>query len=236
MNPFYSRRFGTVFGYGQIKTEFRIGNLPFRPYLSLRAAGNAGRVGAQELASAAAQQLSESALIAGVGLRAPLGRGVTLWGEAGESFSYLRDRPDGVPGAIPDYRGGLNWFRSRGPTLGSNESGFFQETNLDAVYLSRFNHDALAYFQYKPGYRLPNKGPLKAQVYMNWNLVADTSREYWANTWETGPGIRIRIPGIRPPMNFSLDFVRGVHLSNKGNTRRPNYFDLRAGLWYSFSR
>jgi hypothetical protein len=25
-------------------------------------------------------------------------------------------------------------------------------------------------------------------------------------------------------------------LSNKGNTRRPNYFDLRAGLWYSFSK
>ena len=104
------------------------------------------------------------------------------------------------------------------------------------LYLSRFDHDALAYFQYKPGYRLPNRGPFKAQIYMNWNLVADTSREYWANTWETGPGVRIRIPWIRPPMNFSLDFVRGVHLSNKGNTRRPNYFDLRAGLWYSFSR
>ena len=71
---------------------------------------------------------------------------------------------------------------------------------------------------------------------MNWNLVADTSREYWANTWETGPGIRIRVPGVRPPMNFSLDFVRGVHLSNRGNTRRPNYFDVRAELWYSFSR
>ncbi len=236
MYPFYSRRFGTVFGYGQIKTEFRIGNLPIRPYLSLRAAGNAGRVGVQEAASAAGQLLSESALIAGVGLRAPLGRGVTLWGEAGESFSYLSKRPDGVPGAAPDYRGGLNWFRSRGPTLGANEAGLFQESNLDIVYLSRFNHDALAYFQYKPGYRLPNLGPLKAQVYMNWNLVADTSREYWANTWETGPGIRIRVPGVRPPMNFSLDFVRGVHLSNKGNTRRPNYFDLRAGLWYSFSQ
>ena len=236
MFPFYSRRFGTVFGYGQIKTEFRIGKLPVRPYLSLRAAGNAGRVGVRESASAAGRQLSESALIAGFGLRAPLRHGVTLWGEAGESFSYLKTRPNGIPGAAPDYRGGLNWFRSRGPTLGSNESGFFQEVNLDALYMSRFNHDVLAYFQYRPGYRLPSKGPLKAQVYINWNLVADTSREYWANTWETGPGIRVRIPGIRPPMSFSLDFVRGVHLSNRGNTRRPNYFDLRAGLWYSFSR
>ncbi|MCB1019085.1 MAG: tetratricopeptide repeat protein [Acidobacteria bacterium] len=237
MYPFYSRRFGTVFGYGQVKTEFRIGNLPVKPYLSLRAAGNAGRVGgAEQSALSAGQQLSESSLIAAFGLRAPLSRGVTLWGEAGESFSYRATRPDGVPGAIPDYRGGLNWFRARGASLGANEPGFFQESNLDAVYLSRFNHDALAYFQYKPGYRLPNLGPLKAQLYMNWNLVADTSREYWANRWETGPGVRIRVPGVRPPMDFSVDFVRGVHLSNKGNTRRPNYFDLRAGLWYSFSR
>jgi hypothetical protein len=236
MYPFYSRRFGTAFGYGQAKTEFRIGNLPFRPYVSLRVAGNAGRIGAEGSGAAAPQLLSESALIAGFGLRAPLRRGVTLWGEAGESISYLRTRPDGIPRAIPDYRGGLSWFRARGPTLGSGEAGFFQEMNLDAVYLSRFNHDALAYFQYKPGYRLPNQGPLKAQIYLNWNLVADSSREYWANTWETGPGIRMRVPGVRPPMSFSLDFVRGVHLSNRGNTRRPNYFDLRAGLWYSFSK
>ena len=37
-------------------------------------------------------------------------------------------------------------------------------------------------------------------------------------------------------MNFSVDWLRGVHLSNEGNLRGPNYFDLRLSLWYSFSR
>lgn len=35
-------------------------------------------------------------------------------------------------------------------------------------------------------------------------------------------------------MDFSVDFVRGVHLSNRNNPNRPNYFDLRAAVWYSF--
>lgn len=232
MLPFYSKRFGTVFGYGQAKTEFRVGDLPLRPYVSIRFAGDVrGRIGGES-----PQQLSEQALIGAVGLRAPLDHGVTLWGEAGQSVSLMRQRSPGVPFSAPDYRGGVNWFRSRGPTLGSNEAGFFHETTIDAVYVSRFNHDFLGYLRMRPGYTLPAYGPLKAQIYANWNVTADTSREYWANYVETGPGIRLRVPKVAPPMDFSVDFVRGVHLSNRANPRRPNYFDLRAGLWYSFSK
>src|SRR5579863_5329912 len=32
--PFYSSRWHDIFSYGQIKTEFKLGKLPFRPYLS----------------------------------------------------------------------------------------------------------------------------------------------------------------------------------------------------------
>ncbi len=232
MLPFYSKRFGTVFGYAQAKTEFRVGSLPVRPYVSLRFSGDVrGRIGGNS-----PQQLSEQALIGALGLRAPLGRGFTLWGEAGQSVSLMRNRSPGVPYSAPDYRGGVNWFRFRGPSLGSNEAGFFHETTVDAVYVSRFDHDFLGYLRLRPGYTLPSFGPLKAQVYANWNVTADTSREYWANYVETGPGIRLRVPKIAPPMDFSVDFVRGVHLSNRANPRRPNYFDLRAGIWYSFSK
>ena len=94
----------------------------------------------------------------------------------------------------------------------------------------------MGYLRIRPGYTLPAWGPLKAQLYANWNITADTSREYWANYVETGPGVRLRVPKIAPPMDFSVDFVRGVHLSNRANPLRPNYFDLRAGLWYSFAK
>ena len=230
--PLASSRWNTVFGYGQAKTEFHVGGLPVRPYLSLRLAGDVR----QRTGGTSPQLLSESALIGAFGLRLPLPQGVTLWGEAGESFSYLHDRPEGVPGAAPDYRGGLNWFRARGPNLGGNEAGFFQETNLDVVYISRFDNNVIAYGQHKPGFRLPTLGWLRMLVYFNLNLTIDSKRLYWANFAEAGPGLRLRVPSVKPPMDFSVDFVRGVHLTNEGNPRRPNYWDLRAAIWYSFSR
>lgn len=230
MYPLYSRRFGTVFGYAQAKTEFRIGNSPIRPYISLRLAGDIRR----RVGGASPALLSESSLIAAVGARMRLDPGITLWGEAGESFSYLKSTPAGVPRAAPDYRGGLNWARSRGATLGGDEAGMFTEANLDVVYISRFNNDVLAYFQYRPGYRPPTRGPLQSQLYWNMNVTTDTSRDYWGNYFETGPGVKVRVPTVAPPMDVSVDFVRGVHLSNQGNPKRPNYWDLRVGVWYSF--
>jgi tetratricopeptide (TPR) repeat protein len=232
MYPFYSRRFSTAFGYAQAKTEFRIGRLPLKPYVSLRLAGDVRR----RAGGSSPSLLSESALIAAAGASARLDHGVTLWGEAGESFSYLGVTPDGVPRAAPDYRGGANWFRARGSTLGGDEAGLFYEANVDLVYVSRFNDDVLAYSRFRPGYRLPNRGLLRSQIYWNWNVTADTSREYWGNYVETGPGFKLRVPAVAPPMDLSVDFVRGVHLSNRGNERGPNYFDLRIGVWYSFTR
>jgi tetratricopeptide (TPR) repeat protein len=193
MYPFYSRRFSTVFGYAQAKTEFRIGRSPIKPYFSLRLAGDVRR----RAGGSSPSLLSESALIAAVGASARLDHGLTLWGEAGESFSYLGSPPDGVPRAAPDYRGGANWFRARGSTLGGDEAGSFYEMNLDVVYVSRFNDDVLAYYQFRPGYRLPNRGVLRAQVYWNWNVTTDTSREYWATTSRPGRASNCACPPSR---------------------------------------
>src|SRR5690606_25738234 len=52
--PFYSRRFGTVFGYGQLKTELRASQW-LRPYVSLRLAGDVRRTTGGQTP----QQLSE---------------------------------------------------------------------------------------------------------------------------------------------------------------------------------
>jgi hypothetical protein len=37
-------------------------------------------------------------------------------------------------------------------------------------------------------------------------------------------------------MLFSISFLRGAYTENEGNPRRPNYYDVRAGFWYAFTR
>ena len=39
--PFFSTRWHDAFGYGQVKTEIKLGSLPIRPYLSMRFVGDA---------------------------------------------------------------------------------------------------------------------------------------------------------------------------------------------------
>ena len=138
--------------------------------------------------------------------------------------------------AIPDYRGGVNWFRGLGANLAPGRRGAFLETNFDGVYISRFEDNLIGYWQLRSGYRLPDRGRLRAQVFWNFNVTTDRNRAYWANFVEFGPGIRFRLPGVSPPMNLDIHFLRGVHLVNDFNPRRPNYYDLRVSLWYSFAR
>lgn len=227
--PMFSSRFKDLFAYSQFKTEFNFDRLPFTPYLSLRFSGDVRR----RTGGDTPQFLSENALIAGAGLRGELHPRLILWAEAGETFHYLGDRPAGVPRTGPDYRGGVSWFHNRGATLGGGEPGHFLEANADAVYVSRFDDNAIAYVQLRPGFRLADRGAFQAQVFWNFNVTTDVKRLYWANFVETGPGLRVRVPGVSPPMDFSISFVRGVHLVNAYNPRRPNYFDLRLSLWYS---
>jgi len=227
--PMFSSRYRDLFNYSQIKTEFNIDPLPLRPYLSLRFSGDVR----QQTGGDTPLFLSENALVAAAGLRAQIHPRLVLWAEAGEAFHYLGKRPPGVPRAAPDYRGGLSWFDSRGASLGGREPGRFLEANADAVFVSRFDNNTIGYLQLRPGYRLPGRGALQAQVFWNFNVTTDAKRLYWANFVETGPGLRLRVPGVAPPMDLSISFVRGVHLVNEFNPRRPNYFDLRVSLWYS---
>ena len=227
--PMFSSRYRDLFNYSQIKTEFNVDRLPLRPYLSLRFSGDVR----QQTGGDTPLFLSENALVAAAGLRAQIHPRLVLWGEAGEAFHFLRKRPPGVPRAGPDYRGGLSWFASRGATLGAGQPGRFLEANADAVFVSRFDRNTIGYLQLRPGYRLPGKGPFQMQLYWNFNVTTDVKRLYWANFAETGPGLRLRVPGVSPPMDVSISFVRGVHLVNEFNPRRPNYFDLRVSLWYS---
>jgi hypothetical protein len=64
----------------------------------------------------------------------------------------------------------------------------------------------------------------------------DALGQYWANYAETGPGVKFRFEGLPAPVSFSVNAVRGAYLVNQGNPRRPNFNDVRVGIWYALTR
>ena len=232
----FSSRWRDAFLYAQSKVEVRLGDLPLRPYGSLRFIGDARRI--ERSASVLGAYLSENSFVfaAGVSTR-PIHR-VVGWFEAGQALSYLGSRP-GANLWTPDYRGGLSYARGWGRLLGSPTRGKFLETNADMVFVSRFNNNTLFYSQWRAGYTFASKREspeFQWQALWHWNLTTDSKREYWANFVETGPGIQFRWRSMPPGMSVGIQALRGIYLLNSGNPRRPNYFDLRAGVWYAFTR
>ena len=218
--PTISTRWRDTFVYAQAKTELRLA-FPIHPYVSLRFIGDAR--GAVRLgANISPQNLSERSVIAGVGLASSPWRGLVAWFEAGEALRY--QIPHGQTGsALPDYRGGISYTNAlRGPYR------LFAETNDDGVFISRFDNDSLLYSQNRTGRTFGEN----LQLYWNWNATVDAKGEYWANTVETGPGVRFRLN----PLQFTVSFLHGAYLVNQANPYRPSFNDLRIGVWYAFTR
>jgi tetratricopeptide (TPR) repeat protein len=206
--PVFSTRWHDLFSYAQLKTAVNIG-LPVRPYVSVRFVGDTrGTIG-----TVSPEYLSESSFILAVGATTVPWRGITLWGEAGTAISYLKGH------LLPDYRGGLSAAR----TLRREGSRWNAGATLDALYISRFDHDFLAYGQSHAGY---------SWLYWNANLTADVRRLDWANFVETGPGIRIPLP---QSMYMTFNALRGRYLI-ENPARRSTFNDFRAGFWYAVSR
>jgi tetratricopeptide (TPR) repeat protein len=215
--PTYSTRWRDMFSYGQVKTEWNT-HAFVRPYLSARLIADTR----SQADAGNPLYFSESALIFAGGLATRNWHGMVLWGEAGSSLGYLSHH------VTPDYRGGLALARgwTRGP--------WFVETTADALFVSRFHNDSLLYAQNRAGYSL-RWGASKLQLYWNGNFTVDAKRQYWANFAETGPGLRFRSGALPSLPVISVNFVRGNYTLNRDNPRRPNFFDLRLGLWYALT-
>jgi tetratricopeptide (TPR) repeat protein len=193
--PVFSTRWHDGFGYGQIKTDLNTGAW-IRPYVSTRLVGDSRFT-----------NLSESSVIFAIGAATEPRHGLNGWFEAGTALDYRTMH------AVPDYRGGIHFGH-----------GFrYAQTELDALYISRFDNDFLMYSQTRLGLR---------NIYWNVNATIDARRQDWANFLETGPGIRIPLP---QSMYLTFNALRGRYLIDNP-ARRPTFNDLRAGLWYSFVR
>jgi Tfp pilus assembly protein PilF len=215
--PLYSSRWRDTFSYAQAKTEMRT-DLPLVPYVSARFVGD----------TRVPQYLSESSVILAIGMRTLPWRRITFWAEAGWAVNYATVH------ALPDYRGGFSTGRAVGHTLTGERAGWFADTTMDGVFVSRFGNDFLLYDQSRFGYTV-KPASFRAQIYWNANATLDVRSQYWANFGETGPGVRLRQSSMPPAMFFTVNLLRGAYLINAGNPRRPNFNDLRAGVWYAFS-
>jgi tetratricopeptide (TPR) repeat protein len=239
--PMFSSRWHDTFAYAQLKTELRAPHWIVHPYLSVRFVGDV-RGATQSGASIPPQNLSENSVIVGAGVATNYWHGAMSWFEAGESLRYRATAADvssGAARAIPDYRGGLSYAKGFGHLLSSGAHGPFAEAGADGVFVSRFSNDSIFYSQNRTGYTFAQAeafAGFHAQMYWNWNAAGDVKRQYWANTVETGPGVRFRFEGLPAGMRFSVDALRGVYLINAGNPRRPNFNDLRVGIWYALTR
>lgn len=238
--PTFSTRWHDLFAYAQLKTELRIPKWWVRPYVSLRFVGDTQGAVSPGLGWAP-QYLSENAAIVGAGLATQAWRGLTLWFEAGEQIRYRLSASDletNTSFLSPDERGGASYAKGLGHLLARGSHGWYAETNDDLIYVRRFDNDTLLYTQNRTGYTLRQPetalGGVHAQVYWNWNAATDVKRQYWANTIETGPGVRFQFPGL--PFLFSVNAIRGAYLVNAGNPRGPVFNDLRVGVWYAFTR
>jgi hypothetical protein len=180
------------------------------------------------IGAASPQSLSESSFILGVGVSTVPWRGITGWAEAGSAISYTKGH------MLPDYRAGVSMARAIGAKLGGEAAGWFGASTTDGVFISRFGNDFLVYQQVRVGY---TAGPLvlRAQIHWNANLTMDSQRQGWANFVETGPGIRLRTSMMPASMFVTVDLMRGVYLIHGGYTR-PNFVDLRLGVWYAVTR
>jgi tetratricopeptide (TPR) repeat protein len=214
--PIYSTRWHDFFSYGQVKTELRK-NRWVQPYASIRFIGDT-RV---TIGGTSPESLSESSFIVAGGVRAAQWHGVTGWFEAGSAISYVMGH------MLPDYRGGFSGQWQKMP----ESAGWFGDTSADGLYISRFNKDCLLYSQSRAGYAASPH----VQLYWNGNFTVDVKGQYWANFAETGPGVRLSSALLPKSMWFSVNLLRGAYLTNADNPRRPNFTDVRVGVWYAFT-
>jgi tetratricopeptide (TPR) repeat protein len=236
--PMYSTRWHDLFNYSQIKRTIPLpwlgsANKWFSFYVSTRFLGDVKS--SLEVHAESPLYLSESSFIFGAGVSSKTWHHLTGWVEAGEAVNYLPGRSDeGV--AIPDYRGGLNFAKGFGSLLGSRKSGLFYETTVDAVYVSRFDKDWMFYWQQRAGRTFSFGEGNSFQTLWNMNLVRDVKNQYWANTVEIGPGIKLHMSWMPKGLYFATDFLRGVYLTPYYWPKRPNYNDIRVSFWYAATK
>ena len=152
--PFFSTRWHDMFGYGQIKTDMKLGKLPFRPYVSVRLFGDTRGT----IRAPLPQVLSENSVVLAVGAATSSWRGLTGWFEAGTSIRYRYADSGSGRVSLPITAAAAASARASDACWAPETPGLFFELNADAIYVSRYQNDLLLYTQTRLGvYAAPHR-------------------------------------------------------------------------------
>jgi hypothetical protein len=168
---------------------------------------------------------------AGVMLRA-WGRRLGLFAQAGPAINLL---DDGRQRVTPDVRAGVFLGAETtgcAPKTSGGASLLFlpcAEVYAEAVYVSRFDHNIIAFARPRLSLSYLVTGPVAWQVVAEGRLAKDRNDDFYNNFVDGGAGLRFRL--LAP---FRLDVMLGGHvgtyfgLQNRDPAPRPlDYADVR---------
>lgn len=149
-----------------------------QPYLALHLANDVGNTSAP-----LRQTLTDQTFAIDVGMRMKVGRGGSLYAEAGERFGLAGQ------GSATDARFGYSMYRDWGKAFGSRSH---TTVDFDAASYSRYAGNIVGYAQASHDFVL--RGPVRGIVEIN--LAADSHRLFYNNTAEAAAGVQVGTPAI----------------------------------------
>ena len=156
----------------------------------------------------------------------------------GEALIYY-ETPTQRRRFMPDYRGGVSYARGLWEPVGPRAR---TDASPKAIWMasssSRFGNDSLLYSQNRAGYTLRSAESRRLTQRARFCGMRTLPPTHSANIGPTmsrpAPGARFRFDNS--PVLFSVSRCAARITVNEFNPRRPNYTELRVGVWYAFTR
>lgn len=168
---------------------------------------------------------------------------VSLLAEANLAFN-LTQTPQRNRSTEPDYRV-VGYFYRRwesrlfGP-LGLLSAGrarnerLFTDYDASLGYYSRYAHNVIGYLQIREGLRLADVQASRLFGYAKFNLIKDSSRDFFNNLGEVGAGLELR-PHRELNLSLRLEYLHGIYYGIEGRDANPfgrRYNDVRVSLLF----
>ena len=230
--PLYQTRFSNQINPFNAKLGLRPSPY-FQPYAGLRLSRDTrSTIGSQP------EIYSDNSAVISAGVQSRVPRlGATVYAEAGSAIRLVRE--SNSRRAVPDYRTGMFWFQDWGTTVSEaalRKPARFSMTGSgygDVSYYSRFDGNVIGYGQLRQGFNLPTGRVLPIQVLAALNYIQDSNKEFYNNTVEIGPAIRIAPSRHMTGVQLEAQYVHGVYTRHDpANPYGARYHDFRFSiLW-----
>lgn len=233
-SPFYQSRFSNEINPLHVQIGIRAARY-VQPYIGLRFNRDV-----RSKSGTLPQIFADNSVVFAFGIQSSLPRiGATFYAEAGTALDLLAQPTQGR--AIPDYRTGALWFRSWGtginaPAGAGHDFTLTGNAYADLGFYSRYDNNVIGSLLLREGFNLPTGSVLPIQLLAAINFVKDSNGNFYNNSIEVGPDLRIVPVRKLPNLQFEMQYLRGFYVTHDStNPYRPRYGDFRAFLIWSMN-